>query len=481
MFKIEPSKLAGCYKFSPKIIADVRGRFVKIFHEPSYAALGLETNFAEEYYSVSHNNVIRGLHFQVPPMDHVKIVYCLEGHALDVVLDLRVGSPTYGQFELFELNSNNSSSIYIPKGMAHGFCALSENTIHRRMMLGYCGIPWGFRGRQRMLLCQRATKASRHLHNLKVLSVMSETSLTTGKQRVALVTGATGYIGSNLAKRLVTEGWDVHVVVRTNTRLDALDPILPQITVQRHDGSTRGMIQLVGDARPDVVLHLASLFLAQHRPEDVEALISSNLLFSTQLAEAMAANQVKHLINTSTSWQHYENAEYNPVNLYAATKQAFEDILAYYIDACGLRVVTLALFDTYGPNDPRPKLISLLWKTALNQEALAMSPGEQLIDLVHIEDVMDAFLHSADLVIAQHEGHMRYGISSGNPIRLIDLVAAFEESTGYKLQIAWGSRSYRPREVMVPWTNYMTLPGWQPRVLFAKGIQQTFPAPHIFK
>jgi dTDP-4-dehydrorhamnose 3,5-epimerase len=129
MFKVEPSKLAGCYKFSPKIIDDVRGRFVKIFHEPSYAALGLETNFAEEYYSISHNNVIRGLHFQVPPMDHVKIVYCLEGHALDVVLDLRVESPTFGQFDIFELDSSNPSSIYIPKGMAHGFCALGDNTI----------------------------------------------------------------------------------------------------------------------------------------------------------------------------------------------------------------------------------------------------------------------------------------------------------------------------------------------------------------
>jgi len=129
MFKVEPSKLAGCYKFSPEIIGDIRGRFVKIFHEPSYAALGLETSFAEEYYSVSHDNVIRGLHFQVPPMDHVKVVYCLKGHALDVVLDLRVGSPTFGQFDIFELNSSNSSSIYIPKGMAHGFCALGDNTI----------------------------------------------------------------------------------------------------------------------------------------------------------------------------------------------------------------------------------------------------------------------------------------------------------------------------------------------------------------
>lgn len=136
----------------------MRGRFVKIFHEPSYAALGLETNFAEEYYSVSHKNVIRGLHFQVPPMDHVKMVYCLEGHALDVVLDLRVGSPTYGQFETFELNSINSSSIYIPKGMAHGFCALSENTImvykvstvyspehDAGILWNSVGIPWPIR------------------------------------------------------------------------------------------------------------------------------------------------------------------------------------------------------------------------------------------------------------------------------------------------------------------------------------------------
>ena len=158
MFKVEPSKLLGCYKFSPKIIGDMRGRFVKIFHEPSYAALGLETNFAEEYYSVSHKNVIRGLHFQVPPMDHVKMVYCLEGHALDVVLDLRVGSPTYGQFETFELNSINSSSIYIPKGMAHGFCALSENTImvykvstvyspehDAGILWNSVGIPWPIR------------------------------------------------------------------------------------------------------------------------------------------------------------------------------------------------------------------------------------------------------------------------------------------------------------------------------------------------
>lgn len=112
-----------------KVFDDARGRFVKVFHEQAFAAQGLETNFAEEYYSVSYKNVIRGMHFQLPPMDHVKMVYCVEGEVMDAVIDLRVGSPTYGQYALFELSAAKANSIYIPKGMAHGFCARSEQAI----------------------------------------------------------------------------------------------------------------------------------------------------------------------------------------------------------------------------------------------------------------------------------------------------------------------------------------------------------------
>lgn len=129
MFELKPSKLAGCFELQPKVFDDVRGRFVKVFHEQAFAAQGLETNFAEEYYSLSHRDVVRGLHFQLPPMDHVKMVYCVQGEVLDAVVDLRVGSPTYGQHALFELNATKANSIYIPKGMAHGFCARSNQAI----------------------------------------------------------------------------------------------------------------------------------------------------------------------------------------------------------------------------------------------------------------------------------------------------------------------------------------------------------------
>lgn len=129
MVELNPSKLAGCFELQSKPFDDVRGRFVKVFHEQIFAEKGLKTHFAEEYYSISHKNVIRGMHFQLPPMDHVKMVYCVQGEVLDAVLDLRVGSPTYGEHALFELSAAKANSIYIPKGMAHGFCAMSELAI----------------------------------------------------------------------------------------------------------------------------------------------------------------------------------------------------------------------------------------------------------------------------------------------------------------------------------------------------------------
>ena len=126
MFELKPTQLAGCFELQPKTYDDARGRFVKVFHAQEFAERGLETKFTEQYYSVSNKNVIRGMHFQLPPMDHVKMVYCVYGVVWDVVVDIRVGSPTYGQCATVELSATKANSIYIPKGMAHGFCSLSN-------------------------------------------------------------------------------------------------------------------------------------------------------------------------------------------------------------------------------------------------------------------------------------------------------------------------------------------------------------------
>lgn len=127
MFTLHPSSIPGCFEVQPRLLDDERGRFVKVFHSAAFARLGLATDFKEEYYSRSRKGVIRGMHFQTPPADHVKMVYCTHGEVFDVVLDLRVGSPSYGQVATFILSADKGNYVYIPKGLAHGFCTISDS------------------------------------------------------------------------------------------------------------------------------------------------------------------------------------------------------------------------------------------------------------------------------------------------------------------------------------------------------------------
>lgn len=290
--------------------------------------------------------------------------------------------------------------------------------------------------------------------------------------RRALLTGASGFVGAALTRRLLADGWEVHLLLRQGSATAGLPPESAQLHLHRHDGSTLQLIEIMRVAAPEAVFHLASLFLATHKPEDVERLIHSNLLFSTQIAEAMAACGVRRLVNTGTSWQHYEDAAYNPVCLYAATKQAFSALLRYYVECHGLRVVTLKLFDTYGAGDTRPKVLNLLKRIALEGSSLGMSPGEQLVDLVYIDDVMDAFMLAYTQLAdgSQRDPIEEYGVSSGQPVPLRAIAALYAQVSGKPLAIEWGGRPYREREVMVPWQSYRGVPGWQPKVSLAQGL-----------
>jgi dTDP-4-dehydrorhamnose 3,5-epimerase len=126
--KISSTKLQGIAIIETLIAQDPRGDFMKVFHKETFEQQGLDTSFEESYYSTSKKDVIRGMHFQTPPEDHAKVVYVTSGEIVDVVLDIRKGSPTFGQFETFELNDVNRKAIYIPSGFAHGFISLRDNT-----------------------------------------------------------------------------------------------------------------------------------------------------------------------------------------------------------------------------------------------------------------------------------------------------------------------------------------------------------------
>lgn len=128
MFTLREIGLDGCFEILPRQIEDARGVFIKTFHAPAYRDLGLETDFVEEYFTTSRRGVLRGLHFQTPPADHAKLVYCISGSVFDAVLDLRPG-PAYGRSVHIELSAEKRNLLYIPRGLAHGFAALTDCTM----------------------------------------------------------------------------------------------------------------------------------------------------------------------------------------------------------------------------------------------------------------------------------------------------------------------------------------------------------------
>lgn len=282
--------------------------------------------------------------------------------------------------------------------------------------------------------------------------------------RTALLTGITGFIGGAVAKRLLAEGWRVAAILRCGRQRPSIAPD-ERLSFHEHQGTGVSLSAIVRETAPDLVFHLASVFLADHQRDDVDRLITSNVLFPTQLLEAMSDNGVSRIVNAGTSWQHFETSAYRPVNLYAATKQAFEDVLAYYHDARKISAINLKLFDTWGPEDTRRKLINILLEAARSGQRIDMSPGEQVLDLTHIDDVVDAFLRAGDMLLSLDEPIRKSFFVSGERHTLRSLVEVVGQALDRPIDASFGGRPYREREVFRPVAPDVgdELPGWRPK------------------
>ena len=127
--EIKTTEFEGLLVLQNSPLTDDRGLFLKLFNYDFFRNSKLDADFKEFYYSTSNKNVIRGMHFQVPPYHHAKLVYVSHGRILDVVIDLRRSSATYKKHFAIELNGINGKYLYIPVGFAHGFLSLENETI----------------------------------------------------------------------------------------------------------------------------------------------------------------------------------------------------------------------------------------------------------------------------------------------------------------------------------------------------------------
>ena len=288
-----------------------------------------------------------------------------------------------------------------------------------------------------------------------------------------VITGATGFIGSNLVKRLVSEKYNLYLIVREESDLTCIKESIDSVNICVYKGETEELINIFKSiGKVDLVIHLASLFIAQHKQEQVTGLIDSNIKFGTQILEAMTYSGCKKIINTGSYWQHYKDEDYNPVCLYAATKEAYEMIMRYYYEAEDISCLTLELFDTYGETDTRKKIINLLKECAEYNLHLEMSPGEQYINLVYIDDVIEAYIRAIQILEKKNKINKKYVVSNKEEVTLMDLVGIVEKVYGKKLDINFGGRQYRSREVMKPWSKGIRLEGWEPQYTLREGLER---------
>jgi dTDP-4-dehydrorhamnose 3,5-epimerase len=125
----EKTLIHGLFILNPTIFQDQRGYFVESYNKLKFSQLGLDLEFVQDNESQSQKNVLRGLHFQNPPHCQAKLIRVIKGSILDVAVDLRKSSPSYGLYYSIELNEQNKKMLFIPEGFAHGFVTLEENTI----------------------------------------------------------------------------------------------------------------------------------------------------------------------------------------------------------------------------------------------------------------------------------------------------------------------------------------------------------------
>lgn len=475
--EIVKTEFKDLFIIKPNVFKDDRGDFIKQFNNEIFIENGLESDFKENFYSTSKKGVIRGIHFQIPPQEHTKLVFVSSGKILDVVIDLREDSKTFKKCFSIILDSNNNTCLYIPKGFGHGFLSLEDNSkvhymtttkFYKEYDTGilYSSINFNWESWAKKYNINNLALSNRD-NSFKTLNDFIKNKIFSSKQ--ILITGASGYIGKNLVTKLKTK-FQIIALVREDSNIKYLNDC--EIYKYKNCESLSSFLKtknIVG------VVHLATLYIKSHNPNDIKNLIDSNLTFGSEVCEALSLiNFSGWFINVGTFWQFYKNFNNNPINLYAASKSAFEEIINFYANTTKIIFTTIYLNDTYGPNDTRQKVFNIWKQAAENKKTIAMTGGEQLIDLLYIDDAINGFLILIDLLNSDSINllkNKKFTLHSKERRTLKEIAKIFQKVLNKELNIVWGAKPYSNRENFIPFEGGENLPKWKEKTSFEEGLR----------
>ena len=274
-----------------------------------------------------------------------------------------------------------------------------------------------------------------------------------------MVTGATGFIGSHLVPRLIDQSYEVACLIRDENQGKQLHAkAVPYVVDAHRPESIQRAVQAFS---PQVIFHLATHYPASFDAHTIPKLLDANILFGSLLMQYAVEQGTQCFIAAGSTMQHHEGLDDRPSNFYAATKSCFDTVLDYYVDHHRARACTLYIFDSYGLDDPRPKLFNRLMTIRPDEQAMRLTDGTQRIGLVHVDDICSGFLLAAQRMNgSQSTGHEKYALPAAQPVSLRELAVLIEAGRSVKLPLQWGAVAQRPGQIMEPYSPYPVLPGW---------------------
>lgn len=297
------------------------------------------------------------------------------------------------------------------------------------------------------------------------------------RDRRALVTGATGYIGTHLCSYLAQGGWDVHAMVRR----DSVRRSGGEESVTRHriEADLSNLDDIIEVTSPDIVFNLAAAMPGNPATEDPQTaarrLAVGNVDLPAALGRSLSQYDRPAIIHAASWWEW--DAQGNPhtpetaPNAYTRSKIIGRHVLDEAAGNSAIALSTLVVHDTYGPHDWRGKVLNILVRAAVSGNALAMSPGAQMMDLVHVHDVVRAFARRGDAMLESSQAETTVGaISSGERMSLKAVAAAVESAAQKKLDVTWGAQPYRPGTPMAVGVMAPPPPDWHPTVALPDGL-----------
>jgi nucleoside-diphosphate-sugar epimerase len=296
-------------------------------------------------------------------------------------------------------------------------------------------------------------------------------------KRTYLVSGPTGFLGLRLVQHLLGEGHRVYAITRNALELGPKTSVAGELISLRADSVWQEQLNGV---RFDAIYHLAAQGGMSHDASDIGGMVDANLTLGLKMLECARAHPVNArpaFVHCLSFWQFRSgSALFAPNSLYAASKQAFTDLVEHYRQNEAIPAVGLVLFDTYGSGDQRGKLVSALVAHCRlvhmggDPAPFALTSGKQEAAFTHVDDIVKGFETARRLLDQRVPESAYYCLRSSQVTRLRDLIDAAIGACGLPGGVVhWGALAYRRGEIMSLLKGPL-LPGWEPQIGFSEGF-----------